>query len=51
MAPPATIVASEESGALILRAEGSSLVTNAAELDRRLGALDSHTAPKMGFMS
>jgi phospholipid/cholesterol/gamma-HCH transport system permease protein len=40
MAPPATIVASEESGALIMRAEGSWLVTSATELDRRLHALD-----------
>ena len=40
MAPPATIVASEESGALIMRAEGSWLVTGATELDRRLHALD-----------
>jgi phospholipid/cholesterol/gamma-HCH transport system permease protein len=40
MAPPATIIASEEQGALIMRAEGSWLVTSAAELDRRLNALD-----------
>src|SRR5713226_7395246 len=40
MAPPATIVASEGSGALILRAEGSWLVTNAAAIDRRLHRLD-----------
>jgi len=40
MAPPATIVASEESGALIMRAEGSWLVTSATELDRRLHRLD-----------
>ena len=40
MAPPATIVASEESGVLIMRAEGSWLVTSATELDRRLHALD-----------
>jgi phospholipid/cholesterol/gamma-HCH transport system permease protein len=43
MAPPATIVASEESGALIMRAEGSWLVTSATELDRRLHALDLPT--------
>jgi phospholipid/cholesterol/gamma-HCH transport system permease protein len=43
MAPPATIVASEESGALIMRAEGNWLVTGAAELDRRLHALDLPT--------
>jgi len=43
MPPPATIVASEESGALIMRAEGSWLVTSAAELDRRLHALDLPT--------
>jgi len=40
MAPPATIVASEESGALIMRAEGSWLVTTAAELDSHLHRLD-----------
>jgi len=40
MAPPATIVASEESGVLIMRAEGSWLVTSATELDRRLHGLD-----------
>src|SRR5712671_6817792 len=40
MAPPATIVASEESGALIMRAEGSWLVASATELDRRLHRLD-----------
>ncbi len=43
MAPPATIVASEESGALIMRAAGSWLVTSATELDRRLHALDLPT--------
>jgi len=43
MAPPATIVASEESGALIMRAEGSWLVTSATELDRRLHALQLPT--------
>src|SRR5262245_47551981 len=40
MAPPATIAASEEAGALILRAEGQWLVSAAAELDRRLSALE-----------
>ena len=40
MAPPATIVASEESGALTMRAAGSWVVVSAAELDRRLHALD-----------
>src|SRR5437763_4204563 len=40
MAPPATIVAEEEPGALILRAQGDWLVGSAAELDRRLHALD-----------
>jgi phospholipid/cholesterol/gamma-HCH transport system permease protein len=39
MAPPATIVASEEAGALVLRAAGDWLVTEAAGLDRRLRAL------------
>jgi phospholipid/cholesterol/gamma-HCH transport system permease protein len=39
MAPPATIVASEEAGALVLRAEGQWLVSAAAELDGRLRAL------------
>lgn len=41
--PPASILASEESGRLILRAEGNWLVTSAAELDRRLHALDMPT--------
>src|SRR5437867_10235438 len=40
MAPPATIVASEGPGALTLRAQGSWLVANAAELDRHLQHLD-----------
>ena len=40
MAPPATIVASEEAGAVILRAAGDWLVGSAADLDRRLQALD-----------
>jgi phospholipid/cholesterol/gamma-HCH transport system permease protein len=39
MAPSATIVASEEAGALVLRAAGDWLVTEAAGLDRRLRAL------------
>ena len=43
MAPPATIVASEDSGALIMRAAGSWLVASASELDRRLHALDLPT--------
>jgi phospholipid/cholesterol/gamma-HCH transport system permease protein len=43
MAPPATIVASEESGALTMRAAGSWLVVGAGELDRRLHALDLPT--------
>jgi phospholipid/cholesterol/gamma-HCH transport system permease protein len=43
MAPPATIAATEESGALIMRAGGSWLVTGAAELDRRLHALNLPT--------
>jgi len=43
MAPPATIVASEEAGALIMRAGGSWLVTSATELDRRLHELDLPT--------
>jgi phospholipid/cholesterol/gamma-HCH transport system permease protein len=43
MAPSATIVASEESGALTLRPQGSWLVTAATELDRRLHALDLPT--------
>jgi phospholipid/cholesterol/gamma-HCH transport system permease protein len=47
MAPPATIVASEEAGALILRAEGRWLVGNAAELDRRLVALDLPTGRRV----
>jgi len=40
MAPPATIVALEESGALTMRAEGDWLVSTAADLDRRLNAFD-----------
>jgi phospholipid/cholesterol/gamma-HCH transport system permease protein len=40
MAPAATILASEEDGATILRAEGEWLVVTAAELDRRLHNLD-----------
>jgi phospholipid/cholesterol/gamma-HCH transport system permease protein len=40
MAPAATILASEEDGATILRAEGEWLVVTAAELDRRLHDLD-----------
>jgi phospholipid/cholesterol/gamma-HCH transport system permease protein len=40
MAPSATIIASEEAGALVLRAAGDWLVTEAAALDRRLRALD-----------
>jgi phospholipid/cholesterol/gamma-HCH transport system permease protein len=43
MAPPAIIAASEGSGSLTLRAEGSWLVTNAAELDSHLHALDLPT--------
>jgi phospholipid/cholesterol/gamma-HCH transport system permease protein len=43
MASPATIVASQEAGALILRAQGNWLVGTAAELDRRLNALDLPT--------
>jgi phospholipid/cholesterol/gamma-HCH transport system permease protein len=39
MASTVTIVASEEAGALVLRAAGQWLVTAAAELDRRLRAL------------
>ncbi|HVC56902.1 MAG TPA: MlaE family lipid ABC transporter permease subunit [Stellaceae bacterium] len=40
MAPPATIVASQEAGGVVLRAEGDWLVGSAATLDRRLHALD-----------
>lgn len=40
MAPAATIVASEEAGGTVLRAAGAWLVVTAAELDRRLHALD-----------
>jgi len=39
MAPTATLVASPEPDALVLRAEGDWLVATAAELDRRLRAL------------
>jgi phospholipid/cholesterol/gamma-HCH transport system permease protein len=44
MAPPATIVASEEAGVLVLRAAGDWLVTGAAQLDHRLRALKVPTA-------
>jgi phospholipid/cholesterol/gamma-HCH transport system permease protein len=47
MASPATIVASEESGALIMRAEGSWLVASATELDRRLHGLDLPTGRRV----
>ncbi len=47
MAPPATIVATEEAGALIMRAEGSWLVASATELDRRLHALDLPTGRRV----
>jgi phospholipid/cholesterol/gamma-HCH transport system permease protein len=40
MAPVATIVASEEAGALVLHAAGDWLVTEAAALNRRLHALE-----------
>ncbi|HXO02379.1 MAG TPA: MlaE family lipid ABC transporter permease subunit [Stellaceae bacterium] len=39
MAPAATILASEEEGATVFRAEGEWLVVTAAELDRRLHSL------------
>lgn len=47
MAPPATIVASEEAGALVLRAEGQWLVAAAAELDHRLHALTLPTGRRV----
>ncbi|HML11354.1 MAG TPA: MlaE family lipid ABC transporter permease subunit [Stellaceae bacterium] len=40
MAPAATILASEEDGATVYRAEGEWLVVTAAQLDRRLRDLD-----------
>jgi len=40
MAPAATILASEEEGATVLRAEGEWLVVTAADLDRQLHSLD-----------
>lgn len=40
MASPATIVASQESGALVFRAQGNWSVGSAAELDQRLHGLD-----------
>jgi phospholipid/cholesterol/gamma-HCH transport system permease protein len=40
MAAAATILASEEAGAVVLRAQGEWLVVTAAELDRRLRSLD-----------
>ena len=39
MAPAASILASDEQGELVLRAEGEWLVTSASELDRRLNDL------------
>src|SRR5437588_8317189 len=47
MAPPATIVAEQESGALILRAQGDWLVGTAAEPGRRLHALDLPTSQQV----
>src|SRR5580704_16434242 len=40
MAPAATILASDEEGTTVLRAEGEWLVVAAAELDRRLHSLE-----------
>ena len=40
MAAAATILASEEAGAVVLRAQGEWLVVTAAELDRQLRHLD-----------
>ena len=40
MAAPATILASDDGGALVLRAEGEWLVSSAAELDRRLNQME-----------
>jgi phospholipid/cholesterol/gamma-HCH transport system permease protein len=40
MAPPATIVAAQESGAFVLRPKGSWIVATAAELDSRLRGLN-----------
>src|ERR1700688_624527 len=47
MAPPAIIAASEGSGSLTLRAEGSWLVANAADIDRHLHALDLPTGRRV----
>jgi phospholipid/cholesterol/gamma-HCH transport system permease protein len=47
--PPATIAASEGSGTLTLRAEGSWLVANAAELDSHLHALDLPTGRRVSL--
>jgi phospholipid/cholesterol/gamma-HCH transport system permease protein len=49
MAPPATIVASEEAGAVVLRAEGQWLVSAAAELDRRLRVIEPPTGRRVIF--
>ncbi len=49
MAPPATIVASEEAGAVVLRAEGQWLVSSAAELDRRLRVIEPPTGRRVIF--
>jgi len=47
MAPPATIIASQEAGVLVLRAAGHWLVTEAADLDRRLRALELPTGRRV----
>lgn len=49
MAPAATIVASDEDGATILRAEGEWLVVTAAELDRRLHGLEMPQGGQVTF--
>jgi phospholipid/cholesterol/gamma-HCH transport system permease protein len=43
MAPPASILAAEEAGALVFHAEGNWLVVTASELDRQLRALELPT--------
>jgi phospholipid/cholesterol/gamma-HCH transport system permease protein len=49
MALPATIVALDEADALVLRADGEWLVTAAAELDRRLRALELPSGRRVIF--
>jgi phospholipid/cholesterol/gamma-HCH transport system permease protein len=49
MALPATIIAAEEAGSLILRPQGNWLVGAAADLDRRLHAFDQTSGRQVTF--